>query len=283
MFSSLTLKGAETTLKSLHAGAVDVLAKDHSLHMGLGADTMGEVTSKIKQIYASRHSILSGTQALLARSKAPGARPVRTRPLKVGKDKIRAIAIGISTGGPLSLHDVLPELSESFTLPLFIVQHMPPRFTKTLADRLDSRCSHTVVEAEQGMIVQSGSIYLAPGGKHMTLIRGAGMVKIQVSDEPKDRLHRPSVDVLFESAAAVYGNQLLGLIMTGMGNDGTKGARAIKESGGLIYAQDEASCVVYGMPKAVTLAGLVDDVLSLSDIAPALNKLAQSSVRVVSA
>jgi two-component system chemotaxis response regulator CheB len=117
----------------------------------------------------------------------------------------------------------------------------------------------------------------------MTLIRGAGMVKIQVSDEPKDRLHRPSVDVLFESAAAVYGNQLLGLIMTGMGNDGTKGARAIKESGGLIYAQDEASCVVYGMPKAVTLAGLVDDVLSLSDIAPALNKLAQSSVRVVSA
>ncbi len=186
----------------------------------------------------------------------------------------KAVAIGISTGGPLSLQKVIPRLSEKINLPVFIVQHMPPHFTKSLAERLNSISALTVKEASDDERVENGVVYFAPGGFHMKVKKSAaGGNCISISETPSDTLHRPSVDVMLDSLIGVYGKNILGIIMTGMGRDGLEGIKKLKNLGGHCIAQNEESCVVYGMPKSVIDEGLADIIVPLESVSDIINKV----------
>ena len=185
----------------------------------------------------------------------------------------KAIGIGISTGGPMALQKALPKLSQYIDCPIFIVQHMPPKFTKSLADRLNGMCKLQVKEAEHDEIAQNGVIYIAPGGKHLTVTGTSGQCKIVISNEPSNTLHKPSVNVMMLSLVEMFGKQLLGVIMTGMGKDGFEGIKELKKLGGYCITQDEESCVVYGMPRAVSEAGLSDIEAPLEKIPELINKM----------
>ncbi len=169
------------------------------------------------------------------------------------------------------MQKVVPLLSENLNVPIFIVQHMPPKFTKSLADRLNGMSKLEVKEAEHGDIVQKNTVYIAPGGQHINFTKIGLNVKIVLTEKPEDSLHRPSVDVMLHSAISVYGNKLLGVIMTGMGKDGLLGITELNKIGGKCLAQNEHSCVVYGMPKAVVDAGFADSIVPLGQIAYKIN------------
>jgi two-component system chemotaxis response regulator CheB len=186
----------------------------------------------------------------------------------------RAISLGISTGGPFTLQRILPLLSEKLPVPIFIVQHMPPKFTKSLAERLNGLCQLEVKEAESGESVRPGVVYIAPGGMHMKIkSNGINNVLVDITKEPSDTLHRPSVDVMMNSVNDVYGKHNLGVIMTGMGKDGFEGIKYLKSLGGYSIAQNEETSVVYGMPKAIVDAGLADAVLSAEKIPELINRM----------
>ncbi len=181
---------------------------------------------------------------------------------------VGAVCIGVSTGGPAALMHLFGQLDGPINFPIFIVQHMPPMFTGVLAHRLNDIGKLPVVEAEDGQAVRAGHVYLAPGGRHMTTKKQTdGEVVIQLADTPPENSCRPSVDVLFRSVARAYGAASLSMVLTGMGQDGLKGVRDIRAAGGLAYAQDEESSVVWGMPGAVVREGLADKVLPLSQMA----------------
>jgi two-component system, chemotaxis family, protein-glutamate methylesterase/glutaminase len=177
------------------------------------------------------------------------------------------LAIGISTGGPKALTTMLPQLPGDLRVPVLIVQHMPPVFTKSLADDLDHRCRLRVYEAADGQPVRAGEILIAPGARQMKIERTAEGVVARITDDPPENSCRPSVDYLFRSLAAVYGAKCLAAIMTGMGNDGAAGCRLVKARGGLVAAQDEASCVVFGMPRQPIEEGIADVVAPLDRLA----------------
>src|SRR5690606_15146718 len=172
-----------------------------------------------------------------------------------------------STGGPVALSEVVQQLPASFSLPIILIQHMPENFTRAFAERLNKICSVSVAEASNGDVLEPGGVLVAPGGKQLIFDR-RGTGKILPGDERVS--YRPSVDITFASAANVYGGAVLGIVLTGMGADGCEGARLLKQQGAVIWGQDQASCVVYGMPKAVAVAGLVDEVLPLAEIGPRL-------------
>ena len=234
--------------------------------------TKEELIQKIKEIVKQRavRNRLEKIQKNLRRDSAPVIHHVEgTLP----RLSYRAIALGISTGGPFSLQKLIPLLSKKIDIPIFIVQHMPPKFTKSLADRLNGLSQLEVKEAEDGETVKNGVVYLAPGGFHMTVSKNSGPLgKIVISDEPKTTLHRPSVDVMMNSVVDFYGKNTLGVIMTGMGKDGLEGIKKLKSLGGYTLAQDEKTCVVYGMPKAVVEAGLADVIAPLENISSIINK-----------
>jgi two-component system chemotaxis response regulator CheB len=176
--------------------------------------------------------------------------------------------IGVSTGGPNALGDLLPALPGNLGVPVLVVQHMPAVFTQTLAESLDAKCALKVCEATDGMRAMANTVYIAPGGRHMRLAVGPGGVKlIQVTDDPPENNCRPSVDYLFRSAADNFPGKSMGVILTGMGHDGTLGLQMLKRHGCFVIAQDEASCAVFGMPRAAIDAGVVDAVLPLGAIA----------------
>lgn len=272
MISSLTTEGAEATLKALELGAVDFIPKELSYVNVNIINIKDDLIRKVKEIVRQR----------AVRTRLGTLRP------KFGKDDLnvpekyvgkklphmnyRAIALGISTGGPMSLQQVVPKLKENLNIPMFIVQHMPPKFTKSLADRLDNISKVKVKEAEDGEIVRGGTVYIAPGGSHMILKKNGPELTIKISDKPDDTLHRPSVDVMLDSVISIYGKNLLGVIMTGMGKDGMVGIKKLKEIGGSCLAQNEASCVVYGMPKAIVDNELADVVAPLEKISEILNE-----------
>lgn len=198
-------------------------------------------------------------------------RPVEPRPTaKPLRGRIRLLVIGSSTGGPMALTEVLMQLSAGFSVPIVVVQHMPPNFTKALAERLDRQCQVRVKEAATGDQLVPGHVYIAPGGHQLIFERGRGAIKILPGDERMN--YKPSVDITFASAANEFGGAVLGVVLTGMGADGCEGARLLKDRAATIWGQDEASCVVYGMPKAVANAGLTDEVLSLAHIARKLSQ-----------
>jgi len=186
-------------------------------------------------------------------------------------EKVDAIVIGISTGGPQGLKYLIPQLPEDFRIPIAIVLHIPAGFTEMYAARLDELSKLKVMEAKEGDSLRPGLVLIAPGGRHLTFRRSAdGSVAAHVDPQPFDTLHTPSVDVLFESAAETFGDRVLGIVMTGMGSDGKQGAARIKARGGRIYTEAEETCVVYGMPAAVVEAGLSDKSIPLDRFAEAM-------------
>ncbi len=237
VFSYLSTAGAAATLDALALGATDFVLKPTSaLGIGLGEE------------YVARE-LLPRLRAVAA-TKATDPRP-RPRAVAVRARPIRAVVIVVSTGGPNALAQLVGDLPQTFPAPILIVQHMPSLFTAQLADRLDRIGTHTVHEAVDGDLVEQGRIYLAPGGRHMAVERSGREVRVRLNDGPPENSCRPAGDVLFRSAAEVYGSGLLALVMTGMGRDGLRGAEAVSAAGGVVLAQDGATSVVDGMPRAV--------------------------------
>ena len=259
MVSSSTREGAEVTLRALELGAVDFIAKTD----GGGMDIMriqDELLRKVKAIARRR----GGSQIPFH----PAPSVPRTVP-KLHRDA-EIVAIGSSTGGPQALQVICSNLPHDFPCGVLLIQHMPPAFTGPLAARLNGLSKLEVSEAVPNDLVEPGRVFLAPGGFHLTLRRDGHRVVVALSEEPRALLHRPSVDVTFLSVAETYGGRSVGVVLTGMGSDGLRGTRAIKAAGGIAIAQDEESSVVYGMPRAVTEAGLADQVLPLSAIPEAI-------------
>ncbi|MHB1687307.1 MAG: protein-glutamate methylesterase/protein-glutamine glutaminase [Ignavibacteriaceae bacterium] len=273
MLSSLTTEGADVTIKALELGAVDFIPKELSYINVNIIKIKEDLIAKIKEIVKQRatrerlHRIQKLNQAVApakSKSYSTGSLPAMA---------YHAIGLGISTGGPFSLQKVIPLLSKKIYCPIFIVQHMPPKFTKSLAERLNGLSELEVKEAEDGEVVRNGVIYLAPGGFHMTLLKSySGKITINISKEPVNTLHCPSVDVMLDSVLNIYGKNTLGIIMTGMGKDGFEGIKKLKSLGGYCIAQDESSCVVYGMPKAIVDAGFADVIAPLEKISEIINK-----------
>src|SRR5581483_6978680 len=255
MFSTLTDRGAVATLEALSLGASDYVTKpSNSRPGGQGLDTIREqLIPKIRAL-CRRPGITAPNlpEACRSRSTTPRAAQV--------------LAIGCSTGGPNALSEVLPVLPKNFPLPVFVVQHMPPTFTRFLAERLNKECSLPVSEVQDGDIVQPGHIWIAAGDLHMTTENAGLTSRLRTSHGPPENSCRPAVDVLFRSVAATYGAGTLALVMTGMGQDGLLGCQAIRAAGGTVLVQDEASSIVWGMPGFVARSGLADRILPLREI-----------------
>ncbi|EJL03805.1 chemotaxis response regulator/protein-glutamate methylesterase CheB [Pseudomonas fluorescens Q2-87] len=291
MFSSLTHEGARVTLDALDAGAVDFLPKNF--------EDISRNPDKVRQLLCEKvHSISRSNRRVSAYSaptpapvaapspvstpvssssfnpapvrSAPAPAPARPAPAPAStsspapkRKAYKLVAIGTSTGGPVALQRVLTQLPANFPAPIVLIQHMPAAFTKAFAERLDKLCNISVKEAEDGDILRPGLALLAPGGKQM-MVDGRGAVKILPGDERLN--YKPCVDITFGSAAKSYGDKVLAVVLTGMGADGREGARLLKQGGSAIWAQDEASCVIYGMPMAIVKADLADAVYGLDDI-----------------
>lgn len=286
MLSTLTLKGGEMTMKALELGAFDFIPKPQSGGMQENKEAVKNTIApmlaafvrhkEMKQLLKGKTSV-SGTG--LQKNRESGAVNVVQRISAItGKNrrKTELVAIGISTGGPNALAQMMPELPGNLNVPVLIVQHMPPVFTQSLAKSLNSKCSIKVREAVNGEPVQPNVALIAPGGKQMKIVAGADGKRriVKITDDPPENSCKPSVDYLFRSIAQHYVGRATGVIMTGMGADGTLGLKLMKRSGATIIAQDEASCVVYGMPREPVVAGIVDV------IAP-LNKIADEIVKTV--
>lgn len=264
MVSALTAAGAQVTLKALARGAVDVVAKpDGSVSMGLGA-VRDEIVSKV--VAAGRGAERMAAPAAPAAAPAPPA-GLPSRAGEAWPAAGRAVAIGASTGGVMALQAVLARLRAPLAAPVLVAQHMPPLFTAPLAELLRDSAGVDAREGRDGDRVAAGCVYIAPGGRHMTVVPGHGSrreVRLRVSADPAGITLRPSVDLLFASVARVYGAGAVGVVLTGMGNDGTEGLAALKAAGGVGLCQDEATSVVYGMPGSAVRAGLADVVAPLA-------------------
>ncbi len=267
MFSSLTTKGAEATLEALSLGASDYVAKPSGT--ANVQEAINYINTKVIPTIQQWGRRAAGSQGPIVRSgsmaKAGAAAPQASasapaRPRKTS-GPIDVVVIGSSTGGPNALVEIVSKLPADLSVPVLIVQHMPTIFTKLLAERLDRSSALKVTEAAAGDSILRGHVLIAPGDHHMTVKSSAGRQK----DAPVNSC-RPAVDVLFKSVTQVYGGRALAVILTGMGRDGTEGCRVLGDRGAFVLAQDEASCVVYGMPRAVAEAGLVDKLLPLDQI-----------------
>ncbi|GBD39496.1 Chemotaxis response regulator protein-glutamate methylesterase of group 1 operon [bacterium HR37] len=257
--SSLTSEGAKVTLDALDIGAVDFIPKNLS---ELSVDIV-----KLKELLIEKVKKVAGRKNIRKRvSPFPYKSNEVNRAHLTSSRKIGVVAIGTSTGGPRALQEIIPKLPKNFPVPIVIAQHMPATFTGPFAERLNQISQITVKEAEDGEVLKQGVAFIAPGRGHMRLRkRGIETVISITSDD--EYIYRPSVDLLMTSVAECFPGKALGVILTGMGNDGLKGISALRESGGKVIAQNEETCVVYGMPKAVVEAGLADKVLPLEDIA----------------
>ncbi|MGA3161539.1 MAG: chemotaxis response regulator protein-glutamate methylesterase [Terracidiphilus sp.] len=277
MCSSLTQRGARVTIEALACGASDYVAKpagQSSREASMRALSQ-DLIPKIHALTSLPPPTLSGTARTLfpaAMAPLPKAPPISSVPA--------ALTIGVSTGGPAALDILLPELPASLPIPVLIVQHMPELFTRQLAERLNGRCPLQVREGAEGEPVRAGAIYIARGNWHMEVLSGARSgqpAMLHLNQSPPENHCRPAVDVLFRSAAAVYGAGVLAVVLTGMGSDGMLGARIIREQGGSVLAQDQASSTVWGMPGAVCAAGLAHKVLPLNAMAAEILRLASRS------
>ena len=277
MVSSLTTEGAKDTIKALELGAVDFIPKELSYVNVNIIKIKEDLISKVKTIVSQR-SLSLRLQRIQNLKINRGLSTQKTNTSDYVSKAIpqigfKAVALGISTGGPMSLQKVIPKISGKLSIPIFIVQHMPPKFTKSLAERLNGLSEVEVKEAEDNEVVKGGVVYIAPGGMHMTVEKSSvGNNRIMISEYPSDTLHRPSVDVMINSVIQAYGKHVLGVIMTGMGRDGADAIKELKIKGGYSIAQDEESCVVYGMPKAVVDSGNADAIVPLEKISAEINK-----------
>lgn len=302
MFSSLTHQGASATLDALEAGASDFLpkkfediARDKDEAIKLLQQRIQAIASRrvlrVSTRLSNKETVATPKPGLSALKKlnesnlatprtvsreAPAARlapkktvatPVTNKFFKATGKNYDILAIGTSTGGPVALQAVLSALPRNFKLPILLIQHMPGTFTKAFADRLNGLCQINVKEASDGDILKPGCAYLAPGGKQMLVDGRAGHGKIRIHEGSEKLNYKPSVDITFASLSKLYGKKVLAVVLTGMGADGRDGARMLKDKGAEIWAQDEESCVVYGMPQAVAKAGIATESLPLDQVA----------------
>ncbi len=282
MISGQTTRSAQSTIHALENGALDFIRKPD------GSDpdaSRRELTEKLRPLVRHVRTRRNLRQAVReepvkAPTAAAAATPVPVRPVSSAPPaRFAAIAIGISTGGPNALGEMIPNLPPDLPVPVLLVQHMPPGFTASLADHLDKRSRIRVKEGEEGEPVLAGTVYIAPGGKHMVLRRlPEGGLIIGLNDQPAVNSCKPSVDVLFRSMAAQVDGSVLALVMTGMGNDGCEGVRTLKRQSCYCLSQTEKSCVVYGMPLAVDEAGLSDEQVPLERMAQRVVQLVQRKV-----
>ncbi len=263
MVSSLTTEGARSTLDALDLGAVDFVPKNLS-------DLAVNIV-KVREILIEKIKQIGGRVPGRRRPSRPAPAPAAPATVRSGyrtERRIGIVAIATSTGGPKALQDVIPKLPKDLSVPVIVVQHMPPAFTGPFAQRLNEISGLTVKEAEEGEPVRPGVVLVAPGRGHLSVRRApTGECVVSVSGNRPDLIYRPSADVMMSSVAEMYPGRAFGVILTGMGNDGEKGMRAIKSSGGRTLAQDEATCVVYGMSRAVVEAGLADKVVPIEEVA----------------
>jgi len=258
MFSTLTQRGAAATLDALALGARDYVTKPANV---------GSVTVAMEAI---RRELIPKIKALYRPSLSSPAIPLapqRTNAVRTIRHPIEVVAIGTSTGGPNALAEVLPQFPSDFLAPVLVVQHMPPTFTRFLAERLNGYCRLPVCEASNEETLRPGKIFIAPGDFHLVVEQRGTSVHLRTLQTPQENSCRPAVDVLFRSVARVYGPRALGIVMTGMGQDGLRGAQLLHDAGATVLAQDEASSVVWGMPGFVAQAGLAERVLPLRQIA----------------
>lgn len=289
MVSTLTTDGGAMTMKALELGAFDFILKPQSKNQAESKKQLKEsLIPIIREFKLSRNArSLIATKGILTKNAGPiqrkalkprlkgtaaSLKPKQKAAAKRGKSEI--IAIGISTGGPNALTQMLPKLPGDIGVPIVIVQHMPPVFTKSLAASLDAKCALTVKEAVDREPLQNNTVYIAPGGKQMKLVASADGTNrlIKITNDPPENSCRPSADYLFRSVGDYYVGRTTAVIMTGMGSDGTKGLHVLNQKGATIIAQDEASCVVFGMPKAPIESGLADVIAPLNKIADEIVK-----------
>lgn len=280
VLSTLTPKGGDMTMKALDLGAFDFIPKPETSSMEESKEEVKNAITPMFRAFARRRevqNILRGKKQIDPSSTSGVKHTTETQSIAERMSAIRGaksskseiIGIGVSTGGPNALAQMLPRLPANLNVPVLIVQHMPPIFTQSLAKSLDARCALKVKEASDGEPLTPNKILIAPGGKQMKVVASMdGTARIvRVNDDPPENSCKPSVDYLFRSIAYHYVGRATGVIMTGMGSDGTKGLQLMKRNGAAIIAQDEASCVVYGMPKDAVDANVVDVVASLDQIA----------------
>jgi two-component system chemotaxis response regulator CheB len=265
---SIANETAEGALTALDAGAIDFVQKPTALASEKIFEVSTELIEKVKaagQISLNRIPVSPTPQAVAAAEPA----------VKIaGNHSVDIVVIGISTGGPQGLKRLIPQLPQDFPVPVVMVMHMPVGYTEMYAAKLNELSRLEVTEASEGDEVKPGHVFLAPAGRHLFLKRNPdGTVVTHLDARPFSTLHRPSVDVLFQSAAEVYGNRVLGVVLTGMGSDGKQGSAWIKSQGGLVFTEAESSCVVYGMPSVVVEAGLSDKIVALDEMARAIEEV----------
>jgi len=263
MVSSLTTEGAEATLKAMEYGAVDFIPKQFSMVSLEIVKIEEELRSKVKSV-ARRKNKLRVFRRVKKRTSVCISKKVERKKGTLVRD---IVAVGVSTGGPPVVQKILSELPANFPACILIAQHMPGSFTGPFARRLNEASQLTVKEAENGDVIKPGHVFVAPGGKHLKIDQKVSRIDVVVSQEPRDALYKPSADVLISSVAQGVGKRGLGVILTGMGHDGLIGIRELKQKGGKAIAQNEESCVVYGMPKAIVEENLADVVTDVDHMA----------------
>jgi two-component system, chemotaxis family, protein-glutamate methylesterase/glutaminase len=273
LVSSLTSQGARATAEGLQLGAIDYVLKPDA---GSEEENMAALRKLLIEKLDIYHQKCHGRRPFKANQTIDQTASSNRSSLSSNATKnlppessggYKAIAIGISTGGPETLAQFLPDLVGRTKAPIFIVQHILSGLSKYMAESLGRRIGHEILEAQDGLVVKPGGVYLAQGGLHMVLRRNGETIEIGLSDAPPENHSRPAVDVFLRSAAAVYGPSLVAAIMTGMLNDGANGIRAVKRAGGFVIAQDQATSVIWGMPRAAIETGVVDMVLPLNQVA----------------
>ena len=270
--SGLNVENADLTIRALEKGAIDFIRKpDHAE----ADENFEELLKQMEFIVASCKKKNSSKQSPVSEprlSTLPAQSQTRRAPVTRHKD-IQVVTIGISTGGPAALSELIPNLPARLNVPILIVQHMPPLFTRSLADSLQAKSALRVVEAAADDILEPGTVYIAPGGNHMAVRTEHENTRIYLPDLPPEHSCKPAVDVLFRSVEQVYGGNTLAIIMTGMGNDGALGMQILKKSGAYCISQTAESCVIYGMPRAVDEMGLPDEHVSLADMPNRITQL----------
>ncbi|BCL60631.1 chemotaxis response regulator protein-glutamate methylesterase [Desulfomarina profundi] len=280
MLSTLTAEGSDMTMKALELGAFDFILKPQTKGQAEGKKAIKQLLQPMLKAFAQSRGVpaLRGKTTGTARPSVTKVPPRKftslNRKKTAGKSKSEIVTIGISTGGPNALSQMLPQLPGDLGVPVLIVQHMPPVFTKSLANSLDKKCALHVKEAEDGENILPNVVYIAPGGKQMKLVAGLDGQnrRIKLTNDPPENSCKPSVDYLFRSVGDYYVGRTTAVIMTGMGSDGTKGLAVLRDKAAYIIGQDEASCVVYGMPKTPAELGYIDTVVPLNKIAEEIVK-----------
>ncbi len=275
ILSSHTEAGGTLTMKALEAGAFDFIRKPVRLS---AAESMDQLQADLAERIAALRSRVRKQPSIACPAPITVQAPPTVPQSRVSGPQLPRLAvIGVSTGGPQALMQILPQLDTDFPVPIVVVQHMPPLFTQALADSLSRRCSLPVSEGQHEEMARAGRVYLAPGGKHLKVrAQSSGQVQLLVTDDPPENHCKPSVDTLFRSAALQFPGASLAVVLTGMGNDGASGVQMLKRTGCPVLAQDEATSTVFGMPKAAIATGCVDEVLPLAQVAAALNRLSRT-------